>query len=238
MEADASAKAGACLSDARWFYLPAMEPRADNIRVMVVEDDPKVCREVSTLIRTSPGFQLAGAYGRVDHALASLAADRPHVVVLDLRFNGANGFDFLGICRARHPRIEVLAYTVHDDPDWIYRAMEAGATGYVLKNQSEQGLLEAIKTLHEGGSFMSSQVARLVLRHFQNDRVATERLAQLSPAERRVLEQLARGLKYAEIAKALGIGVRTVNSHLHHIYEKLHVTTATAAVAAYFRHRS
>jgi DNA-binding NarL/FixJ family response regulator len=201
-----------------------------TIRVMVIEDDPGTRGALAAILGGSPGFSCVGAYRSAELALGRITQDNPQVILVDLDLPGMNGVEFLRACRSRHQAVELLVLTVHDEASWIMPALEAGASGYVVKGTPPARLLEAIAEVHGGGSFMSSQVARLVMRQFRRPTPGPVSEESLSPREQEVLQLLARGLHYAEIAKELGISPRTVNTHLHRVYEKLHVHSAAGAV--------
>lgn len=201
-----------------------------SVRVMVVEDDAKVRNALAALLDGSPGFACAGACESAEAALRRIPNARPDLILVDLELPGQSGTELLRECRSRFPGVELLVLTVHDEAEWIFPALAAGASGYVIKGTAPAKLLEAISEVRAGGSCMSGSVARRVLRSFQPDPTPRPEVAPLSPREQDVLTRLARGLKHAEIAAELGISRRTVNTHLYHIYEKLHVHSAAGAV--------
>jgi RNA polymerase sigma factor (sigma-70 family) len=131
--------------------------------------------------------------------------------------------------------IEVIMLTVYDDTDKIFKALSAGATGYILKRSPPEELLEAIREVHGGGSAMSSSIARKVVASFQKTSPRAAGETHLSPREQGVLDCLARGLTYKQIADQLGISIETIRTHLKRIYHKLHVQSRTEAVAKYVR---
>ena len=207
-------------------------PPASPIRVLVLEDTPKTRDGLVALLDGSPGFTCAGAHATGELALRQIPRQKPEVILVDLELEppGMSGTEFLGVCRRRFPEVELLVLTCHDVAEWVFPALEAGASGYVVKGTPPARLLEAIAEVHAGGSFMSGAVARLVLKRFQAAPGRQAAGEPLSPREQEVLNLLAKGLRYAGIAAQLGIAQRTVNTHLHHIYEKLHVHSAAGAV--------
>ena len=207
-----------------------MTASTSTLRVLVVEDNPKVRNGLVALLDGSPGFACAGACATAEAAVRQATTAKPDLILVDLELPGQSGTDFLRACRQRFPTVEVLVLTVHDEAEWIFPALAAGASGYVIKGTPPAKLLEAIAEVCAGGSFMSGPVARLVLKEFQQAGAPKAPAASLSPREREVLRQLAHGLRPAEIARELGISQRTVNTHLYHIYEKLHVHSAAGAV--------
>jgi DNA-binding NarL/FixJ family response regulator len=171
--------------------------------------------------------------------LGCLPGQKPDLVLVDLELNqGPNGIEFLRTCRRRFPEVELLVLTIHDEAEWLFPALAAGASGYVIKGLANEKLLEAIMEVRQGGSFMSSSVARRMLDVFRRINQDQTQLDGLTTRETEVLRHLARGLRYDEIAAELKIGARTVNTHLHHIYRKLHVHSATGAVARYLKNQA
>jgi DNA-binding NarL/FixJ family response regulator len=208
-----------------------MTAKGDIIRVGVLEDDSKTRAALAALLDGSPGFTLAGAHATAESALRALPNEQPHVMLVDLELPGADGIEFLQNCRQRFPQLECIVLTVHDSPNWVFPALAAGATGYLIKGVAPARLLDAISEVYSGGASMAGHVARLVLKTFRQQAAIGEDLDSLTPRERQILGLLAQGLRYDEIAARLFLSRRTVNTHLHHIYRKLHVRSATGAVA-------
>lgn len=200
------------------------------IRVLVLEDTRKTRDALVALLDGSPGFTCVGACETAEAALCQIPQLQPHVILVDLELPGMSGTEFLTVCRRRFPMLELLVLTVYDTAAWIFPALAAGACGYVVKGTPPAQLLDAISEVHEGRSWMSGQVARLVLKSFHQAPSLAQPDESLSPRERDVLGLLAKGLRYAEIADQLGIAPRTVSTHVHHLYEKLHVHSAAGAV--------
>lgn len=200
------------------------------IPVMVLEDQPKPRNALALLLDGTPGFRCVGAHASGESALRHLSPTPPAVVLVDLELPGMSGIEFLRQCRRRLPAVGLLVLTVHDESGWVFPALAAGANGYLVKGTPPAKLLEAIVEIHAGCSSMSGAVARLVLDSFHRPAARTIPDEPLTTQEGKVLALLARGLRYADIADELGISPRTVNSHLYHIYQKLHVHSAAGAV--------
>ncbi|MCB9913183.1 MAG: response regulator transcription factor [Planctomycetes bacterium] len=202
-----------------------------TIRVGLVEDTADERDILVTLLEGAAGVELVGAHAGAAAALRAIAAEKPHVMLVDLEMPGMSGVEFLRACRERFPEVECIALTKHDVARWVFPALEAGASGYLVKGASSAAkILEAIAEVHAGGAAMSSEVARLVLGAFRGKAREHADVATLSRREREVVDLLAQGLTYDEIASQLGVSSRTVNTHLHHTYAKLHVHSATGAV--------
>lgn len=206
------------------------------IRVALVEDHPELRASWKAILAGTAGLACLGDFGTVRSFLEAEPLLDLQVLLLDLELPGATGIDCLRKLRAKRRKYETLILTVHDDPDWIFPALHAGASGYLVKPIEPSVLVAAIRELHAGGSPMSPAIARRVLTHFRKDLSEAADLETLTPRERDVLEALAEGKTYREIADDLGTRRATVSTQLHSIYAKLHVTSATAAVARFLRH--
>jgi len=206
------------------------------ISVSIVDDEKKLCKSIATFLNDSEGFRCASIYGSAEAALQHLPADKPDVVLMDINMPGMDGIECVRRLKTMAPPIQVLMLTVYEDTDRIFKALAAGATGYLLKRLEPEELLQAIRDVHAGGSPMSNSIARKVVASFQAAHLAGEQQNLLSQREQAVLDCLAEGLAYKQIADQLGISINTIRTHLRHIYEKLHVQSRTEAVAKYLRH--
>jgi DNA-binding NarL/FixJ family response regulator len=205
------------------------------ISVSIVDDEAALRDSIATFINSSPGFRCVSAYGSAAAALQGLPADRPDVVLMDINMAGLNGIECVRKLKALSPEIQILMFTVYENTDQIFKALAAGATGYLLKRLPPAKLLQAIQEVHEGGSPMSSSIARKVVASFQSAAPDAKHRPRLSPREEAVLDFLAKGLTYKQIADELQISIATVRTYLRRIYEKLHVQSRTEAVAKYLR---
>jgi DNA-binding NarL/FixJ family response regulator len=213
--------------------IPSAEAPEAIIAVAIVDDEAALRQSIATFINGSPGFRCVSAYGSAEDALHGLPADRPDVVLMDIHMPGMNGIDCVRRLKALLPDLQILMLTVYDDTDQIFNALAAGATGYLLKRLSPPRLLEAIREVHAGGSPMSSSIARKVVASFHMAAPDSGPRPHLSPREEAVLDSLAKGLTYKQIASQFAISIDTVRTHLRRIYEKLHVCSRTQAVAKY-----
>lgn len=171
-------------------------------------------------------------FSNAEEALTGLATDCPGMVLMDIQLPGMSGIECVAKLKALHPTVLVLMVTVYENSERIFDALAAGASGYLLKRDAPAKLLEALEDLLAGGSPMSSAIARKVVQHFQKEPPRNKDL-NLTPRETQILEQLAKGSLYNEIAWDLGIGFETVRSHIDNIYTKLHVRTRTEAVVKF-----
>lgn len=216
----------------------ASPPDSDRIRVVLVDDDLAVRTGLSLFIGAAPGMAWLGAFATAEEALVRIPALRPDIVLMDIQLPGMSGIDCIRRLKETHPGIQILMLTVFEDHDRIFRSLEAGATGYLLKQTAPERLLEAIRELHRGGAPMSAQIARLVVETFRRPLSSAKAPSPaLSPREQEIIDLLARGQLYKEIAAHLGLSVETVRTHLRNIYEKLQVRSRTEAVMkVYGRH--
>jgi DNA-binding NarL/FixJ family response regulator len=204
-----------------------------SIGVSIVEDDPGVRQILQEWVAGASHLRCLGAYGEADTAISRVPKDEPDVVLMDINLAGESGIQCVARLKAILPKTQFLMLTVYEDTDHIYDALAAGASGYLLKRRSRQELLAAIKQVHEGGSPMTSYIARKVVQAFQQPRPEKPSEEALSPREWEVLRLLARGFAYKAIADSLGLSISTVNTYIMRIYEKLHVHSRGEAVARY-----
>jgi DNA-binding NarL/FixJ family response regulator len=207
---------------------------AVSIGVAIVEDDVPAREILAGWIRDADGFRLVGEFDDAETALAKLPAEKPSVVLFDINLPGMSGIECVRKLKPRLPDTQFVMVTVYEDANHIFNALSAGASGYLLKQTRRHELINALKDVHAGGSPMSSQIARKVVQNFYRTETKADGAAvELSPREREVLELLARGYLYKEIAEMLKISVLTVNTYIRRIYEKLHVRSRAQAVAKY-----
>ncbi len=203
------------------------------IRVTIFEDYADMRDVLAALVENSNDFCLAGAYSNANNVLDIIKKQKPNVVLMDLQMPGISGIEATRLIKSQYPQVQVLVQTMFDDNERVFAALCMGATGYLLKSTSADKILEAIAETYNGGSPMSPHIARKVLTMFthQQTTLSSEEAYQtLSEREKEILAHLTKGLSYKMIADACGISYGTVNSHLKHIYEKLHVHSATEAV--------
>jgi DNA-binding NarL/FixJ family response regulator len=204
-----------------------------SFAVSIVEDDAPARSILADWIHRAPGFRCAGRYASAEAALAALPAEKPAVVLMDINLPGISGIECVRQLKPLLPDTQFVMLTVYEDADHIFNALAVGACGYLLKRVSRGELLAALRDVHAGGSPMSSNIARKVVQSFQRPAQQTSEAMELSPREREVLELLARGYLYKEIADLLQISGPTVNTYIRRIYEKLHVRSRSQAVAKF-----
>jgi DNA-binding NarL/FixJ family response regulator len=206
------------------------------ISISIVDDEKELCQSIMTFVNGAPGFKCLSTYASAEAALKGLPGDRPDVVLMDINLGGMNGIECVERLKIEVPTMQILMLTVYEDTDQIFKALEAGASGYLLKRSSPTKLLQAIREVHSGGSPMTSSIARKVVASFQKAKPTSEKQTHLSPREEMVVNCLAKGLTYKQIADELEISIDTIRTYLRRIYEKLHVQSRTEAVAKYLGH--
>ena len=218
-----------------------MKKKVMSIAVSIVEDDAPAREILAEWIHHADGFRCVGQHGSVEHAMAKLPAQKPSVVLMDINLPGLSGIEGVRRLKPQLPATQFVMLTVYEDADHIFDALQAGASGYLLKQTPRLELLESLRDVFGGGSPMTSNIARKVVQAFQRQETSAthstniEHISSenLSPREREVLELLARGYLYKEIMDALKISRPTVNTYIRRIYEKLHVRSRSQAVAKF-----
>ncbi len=203
------------------------------IRVSIVEDLTEVREGLIELVQSDSELLMTGSFRDGETAAEKLPAMQVDIVIMDINLPGMSGIDCIKALKEKCPSTQFMMFTVYENDEKVLQALKAGATGYLLKRTEPQRILEGIKELNQGGSPMSSNIARKLLTLFVHEKKQTKKEI-LSDRENEVLQLLADGLLYKEIADRLYIGHGTVRQHIHNIYEKLHVHNRTEAVNRYF----
>ncbi len=200
------------------------------ISVVIVEDDEQIREGISTLINSTDGFILNGAFGNCQALLKNLDDILPSVFLMDISMPGMSGIECTAKIKSAYPDANIIMLTVYEDDAQIFDSLRAGASGYILKRTPLQEIIEAIKDVHSGGAPMTPSIAKRVLNHFNE---AGKKIDEynLTSREKEILNELINGLSYKKIAEALFISLDTVRSHIKNIYQKLHVSSRSEAVA-------
>jgi DNA-binding NarL/FixJ family response regulator len=207
-----------------------------TIRVSIVDDEVDLRENIAGFVDAAKGFRCVSVHSSAEEALAHLPQEKPDVVLMDINLGGMSGIECVLKLKPLMRETQVVMLTVFEDTEKIFSALAAGASGYLLKRMPPEKLLEAIRDVHEGGSPMSAPIARKVVQSLQGHRPGTDETAELSPREREVLDGLAEGQAYKQIAAKLDVSIHTVRNYIRRIYEKLHVRSSAEAVAKYLRH--
>ena len=205
--------------------------RSQKIRVVIVEDDSKLLSTLSKLINTDPEFEVEGGFSSTAAALEGIPRLNPDIVIMDINLPDISGVECARRLKAICPDPQIMMLTVYEDTEAVFSALRAGASGYLLKQTPIEELLGALREIYRGGSPMSSHVARKVVQSFKEDVSVNQEVESLSPREREVLELVAEGCLFKEIAEKLGVSFGTVHTYCRRMYEKLHVRSRGQAVA-------
>ena len=201
-----------------------------SISIAIVEDLDVVRNGLKDFISLSTDFLVVGSYKSGEEALQKLPETKPDIVIMDINLPGMNGIECIRQVKDKSPGTQFMMFTVYENDDKVFEALKAGASGYLLKNTGLLHIAESVKELHEGGSPMSANIARKMVNLFRDNDKKNPFLDLLSNREKEILQLLAKGLLYKEIAEQLGITTGTVRIHIHKIYEKLHVQNRTEAI--------
>lgn len=214
------------------------------ITVAIVEDDAGARERIAAAVGSDPGLRLVYQADSAADAISRLSHDPVDVLLVDLGLPDRSGLEVIAACRALQPACDVMVLTMFGDEGNMLRAFEAGARGYLLKDGTEADLSAHVRTLHAGGSPMSPIIARQLIHRWQMTSKPPQPAApaataplpaagsgfMLSPREQEILDRVARGFTYPEVARQLDIAISTVRAHVRNIYAKLDVHNKTEAV--------
>ncbi len=207
-------------------------------RVAIFEDNKHLRHTLQVLLESADGFLCTGAYANCNNMLSLLQENPCDIVLMDIEMPGMNGIDASKLIRQHFPGMHVLIQTAFFDDSYIFNAICAGASGYILKTTSPSGYIDALKEVESGGSPMTPGIARRMLELF---RINLQPIAtpdyQLTAREKEILQMLVNGKSYKMIAAECDIATDTVKSHIKNIYAKLHVNSGTEAVSKAIRDR-
>lgn len=202
-----------------------------QIKVFIYDDNNARRDSLKALLELSPELVFAGEAVNCSHVIDDMESNFPDVVLMDINMPVADGIEGLKKIKENFPHIKVLMQTVFDDSDKVFDCIRNGASGYILKKDSPQRILQAIQEVYDGGAVMNPGIALKVLDYFQPQKINNP----LSGRETEVLTLLADGLSYKMVADKLFLSFNTVNTHVKHIYEKLHVSSLGQAIAFYYK---
>ena len=210
------------------WHIVSSELTRMSARIAIVEDSAAICNNWMRMLAAHPGFQCVGAFRTGEEALQRMPALQPDAVLMDISLPGMSGIECVSKLKVLLPRTPILMVTVHSDNDRLFQALQAGASGYLLKRTTPAELISAIQELLQGGAPMTGEIARRVIE-------SPVEGCTLSARENQVLESLAQGYSDKEIAERLQISFTTVRSHVAHIFEKLHVRSRVEAATRFVR---
>jgi DNA-binding NarL/FixJ family response regulator len=201
-----------------------------QIKVVIVEDQDTIRNSLLVLLDSIAELNVVDAFSDGETAMKYLDSHPVDVALFDINLPGISGIEAIAKLKISQPQMQFMVLSLYDDPEYIFKALRAGATGYILKSTPTDKLIEAIKELHAGGSPMSSQIARIVVNEFANFQVKTTACEALTRRENEILALLAKGFRYKEIAGQLFLSNETVRTHIRNIYEKLQVNSRVEAL--------
>jgi len=216
------------------------KPAPDPMKLLIIEDDTLIRNNLKLLLDGEQGIEVIGTCYSAEEADAQIDELKPEIILCDLGLPGMSGTDFIPIAKSRLPDVDIMAYTIFEDHQSVFSALQAGATGYILKNSTADELIDALFTLRKGGSPMTPKIARAVIQELQGNHFFNNTKPEvlktksddflLSNREKEVLIHIEAGLSYKQIGKQLYISRNTVHSHIKHIYEKLQAKNKQEAI--------
>lgn len=202
------------------------------IRVAVFDDNQERLNSLKLLIEMQSDMLCVGIFPDAENAVSKIKSSTPDIILMDIEMPGVTGIEAVKLIKEAYPELTIIMQTVFEDEALIFEAIKAGASGYILKKTSPDKIIEGIIDAHQGGGPMSPSVATKVLKFFQDGPPAsTHKNYQLTTREKEILALLTKGMSYKMIADKMSISYHTVNAHLRHTYEKLHVNSLGEAVA-------
>jgi DNA-binding NarL/FixJ family response regulator len=205
-------------------------------RVSIVEDDAGVRAGLIRLLKETRDFECASSYVNGEDALAGLPSDQPDVILMDINLPGISGIECVRLLKQRAPELLIVMLTVYEETEQVFQALQAGATGYLLKRTPPRQLLDGVREVLDGGAPITSHIARKVVEAFHAHAASrpADPTVELSQREKEVLGMLAQGYLIKEIGDKVGVSFGTVRTYVRRIYEKLHVQSRSQAIAKYF----
>jgi DNA-binding NarL/FixJ family response regulator len=207
------------------------------ITLAIVEDLDEVREGLKNFLALCPDFKVLDTFKTAEEAVVDLPVLQPDLVIMDISLPGMSGIECVRQVKKKNIPTQFMMFTVYENDEKVFEALKAGASGYLLKSTGLIQMVESLKELYQGGSPMSANIARKLVKNFleQNERETPQEIDLLSIRENEILSLLAHGLLYKEIAEKLSITISTVRQHIHHIYEKLHVQNRTEAINKVYR---
>ena len=204
------------------------------IKVVIVEDDREILSSLSQLLAADPEIAVTRTFLNAEEFISTFPGLMVDVVLMDIGLPNKNGIQAVAEMKPKNPKIQYIMCTIYDDEEKIFNALCVGATGYLLKNTSSTEISDAIKTVYNGGSMMSSSIARKVVESFQNRQIQTKELENLTARQWEILNFLDQGYRYKEIADKMNLSFETIRTYCRNIYEVLQVHSRTDALNKVF----
>jgi len=203
------------------------------IRVFIYDDNSDRRDSLKALLTLNEDFKYCGEAANCKNVIQEIEDHNPDVVLMDINMPEVDGIEGLRLIKTKYPEVKVLMQTAFDDSDKIFTSIKNGASGYILKNDKPQRLLQAIEEVYQGGAAINPAIAQKVLDYFK----PTEKKSPLTPKENEVVALLAEGLSYKMVADKLAVSYTTINTHAKRIYEKLHISSLGEAIAWYYKNQ-
>ena len=210
------------------FIFKPMTLKLDSIAI--IEDDDKIRQYLGEQIQLHIDVKEVKLYGNAEDALKGLTHEPADIALFDVQLPVMNGIECIRRLKIIHPKMQCMVLTVYDKPDTVFEALKAGAISYLLKSTPSDKILEAIEEVYNGGSPISSQIARKLIEAFSMKEKTNDYFQDLTRREQEILEELSKGYRYKEIAEKLFVSIETVRTHIRNIYEKLQVNTRVDAL--------
>lgn len=211
-----------------------------KIKVSIVEDQQIIRKGIRDLLNSSDHFLCLADYGDAERALDDIPKNIPDIVIMDIQLPGMSGTACISRLKTDFPGIQFIMFTIYENSEQVFEAIQAGASGYLLKSETNEKILESLQELYDGGAPMNARIAKKLVMAFRGGEERTDESGvesnayNISQRENEVLQLLSTGFLYKEIAEKLHISVGTVKQHIHRIYDKLHVQNRTEALNKYF----
>ena len=200
----------------------------DKIKISIIEDEEMILNSLVGLIGTQPDFEMLHKANQVEVFLDIVSTKYPNIILLDINLKGGmTGLEGIRLIKQKYPKVEIIMLTTFDDSDRIFKALCAGASAYLTKSTPFKKIVDAIYTVHRGGSYMSPTIARKVVDHFAPKKKTT---STLTPRQQQIADGIVEGLSYKLIADKLLIKTETVRDHIKSIYRKLEINSKTQLI--------
>jgi DNA-binding NarL/FixJ family response regulator len=200
----------------------------------MLEDNDEIRNTLVSLLNSHENLHCIADFDNPSDAVRSLPRLKPDVVLVDIHMPGGSGIEAIRQLKPILPETQFIVFSVFEENDNIFDALTAGATGYLVKSTPPDKIIEAIHEVHQGGSPMSSRIARKIVANFQTKKSEAKQLEILTAREQEILNYLSKGFRYKEIASSMFISIETVRTHIRNIYEKLQVSSRTDALNKVF----
>jgi DNA-binding NarL/FixJ family response regulator len=205
-----------------------------QVRIFIYDDHAERIASLTALLSFCEEYIVVGSAVNCANVLAEVEAHCPHLILMDINMPVVDGLQGLATIKKQHPEIKVLMQTAFDDSEKIFTSIKNGASGYILKSDRPERILQAIDEVLQGGAALNPAIAQRVLNYFAPKEVHNP----LTPRENEVLQYLSEGFSYKMVADKLGISYTTVNTHSKRIYEKLHISSLGEAIAWYYNNKA